>query len=309
MADIKQMDIPPVDRAGIAKLTAEAAAGPQTSSSGSGQGKLRPLLPNDGPRIIGQPGGVTCQDCGAEVERVLNTEFRNTHIWEMPEHTCPEREARLAAVREGQARELEAWLRNPPAARVAEVRRLARLPYWTPAGVDKLHAGTVRGEVLTALEAHRAAWAAGRRPEKGLWLWGPTNRRKTAGLCALLFDVTHRTRKNVCFWNFENLMDHLRREAGGRKSQYDAVQVENADLLCLDDIGTLKFTEKAWETLYALVNNANDCWGSEGPAQTLYVSSNESPAEVGRMLATDDRPDGGHRIVRRLLQLCEVIEA
>ena len=45
-----------------------------------------------------------------------------------------------------------------------------------------------------------------------------------------------------------------------------------------------------------------------GAPQRLYVSSNESPGAIQRLLALPDRPESGERILRRLVQLCDVVE-
>ena len=76
-----------------------------------------------------------------------------------------------------------------------------------------------------------------------------------------------------------------------------------AELLSLDDFGTIKVTEFVWKTLFGFVNAAYD-----GGRQTLYITSNEPPEELAETLTTPDRPNGGERIVRRLVQLCDVVQ-
>ena len=307
--------VPPVDVAGIAALTrlAEAAAREETTSSGS-SGPLigfRQAAGADGPEVRGEPGAVYCPDCGAALEKVLEPAGSWLSLWVKPEHTCEAREGRLRREGEAAAAARRAWLREPPASRIAEVRQRCRLPHWTPAGTARIvpMQGWQPGAAVTAAKEHADLWRQAQRPERGLWLWSAeTNLRKTATVAALAFDVAHEVGSPCLFWNFEDLMEKLRQAAGGRSNDYDPERIAAAELLVLDDIGTVKYTEKAWETLFAMVNAATDAWGASGPRQTLYVTSNESPGELQVIL---DRAvqNGGKRIVRRLVQACEVIEA
>jgi DNA replication protein DnaC len=160
--------------------------------------------------------------------------------------------------------------------------------------------------LMERLQKHREKWLGGTRPERGLWLWGPTNARKTASVAALMFDVSHLTNRRCIFWSFEDLMKHLRRQAAGLSSDYDRDEIDAASMLILDDLGTIKPTEKAIETLYGIVEAANSAWGASGPQQSLYVTTNEGPEHLVEFL--DGRCGQGLRIVRRLVQLCEVID-
>lgn len=255
--------------------------------------------------VVGKPGVKACPDCGGEVRKELARISDWLEVWQFPEHTCPERMARLAREEAAEAERREAWLRNPPPERVAEVRRRTGLDQeaWAPAGLDHLRVEAPYEQLAVRCFAHREQWLAGQRPERGLWVHGPTNHRKTASLAALAFDVAHRTTRRVVAWNFERLLEQYRRKASGGRHRYDAEALEDADLLVLDDIGTQKVTEASWRLLYGLVN---DAYGARG--QTLYVSSNEDPDALMRMLCTEEHPDGGERIVRRLVQLCDVVE-
>jgi DNA replication protein DnaC len=216
-------------------------------------------------------------------------------------------EARLAAEREAEARRLREWHLHPPPGRELLIRRRCRLPRWTPAGLDHLRLEEAFRPAAERLMAHRECVLAGGRPERGLWICGPTDRRKTAMTAAFLFDVAHRAERPALMWNVADLLEELGHRAGGRESEYSERDLEDAQFLALDDLGTLKVTDFAWKTLFRLVNDAYDAWGPESP-RTLYVTSNEDPVALQRLLSTPDRPDGGDRIVRRLVQLCDVVE-
>lgn len=257
---------------------------------------------------LGEPGEETCPDCGAVRVRELEECGGGVSVWRFPPHSCPERATRLAAEAAEAAREREEQLRNPSPGRIAAVRAKAQLPLYVPAGLDLVRAEEVSAAALARLQEHREAWLRGERPARGVWLYGDTNCRKTVLSGALLFDVAHRTGRHALCWNLEHLMGQLRREARGQESRYDRAAVEGADLLLLDDVGSVNVTESVYRVFYDLLESASACWGAEGPTQTLYVTSNESPAELEALYATRDDPQQGERIIRRLAQLCERIE-
>lgn len=267
--------------------------------------------------ILGSPRSMVCRDCGELREQGLCEVSSWLAIWAYPEHACPERLVREE--REAQAALREAalaaaahaeWLRDPPEERRREVRRRVGLPgrRVAPAGLDRVDRGRL-GEgslaALTLLLDHREQWLAGRRPERGLWLWGETDRQKSVLTAALAFDVAHRTERAVTFWNLAHLMEEKQAAAQDRPSAWDQGAIDRAELLVLDDIGTVNVTPAAWKTLYGLAEHALSGWG--GAEQVLYVSSNESPAAVVDLFALRGDPDAGERIVRRLRQLCEVV--
>lgn len=258
-------------------------------------------------RILGSVRTEQCDDCGAELRSVPMQINDWLSIFEMPDHSCPEREARLQAEREKRAQERRQWLENPPAERVKEVRGRARLPYWTPVGLGHLRVAECAPQLGAKLSEHREVWLSGKRPAQGLWIVGPTNSRKTCGLCGLLFDVAHQTQRTGLYWTWERLLKHFRLSVGDHPNEYDGYAIEAAEVLVLDDLGSAKFTEKAWEMLFDIVDTAYD-GGSAGPSQTLYVTSNEDPDTFMALLDKAVPPNGGERIVRRLVQLCEVVE-
>lgn len=259
-------------------------------------------------RVHGKQETRTCPDCGLVEETVIRTTEGGMRYWALEGHHCPPRVAREEAEKAAAVAERQQWLLTPPARRIAEVRRRVRLPHWAPNGMQHLKPHSSFEASAAKMREHMALWEKGERPVQGLWLVGPTGRRKTCATAALLFDVSHRTDKPCLFWNLENLMEHYRRDVRGQDSDYSAASIENASLLALDDIGTLKFTERAWETLYGIANTATDAWGHSGPRQTVYLTSNESPEELIRALSSPAHPEGGARIVRRLVQLCEVVK-
>jgi DNA replication protein DnaC len=325
---------PRIDRAGIARLAQEAAAAARAAGENPETltGKPGPQMwsttarPDGGPgkpgeserRMIGRQERMACPDCGMELAQELRPLASWAAMWFWPEHHCQEGEARRqreAEQREQDARAAHArhlaWLADPPPQRVEEVRRRVGLP-----GERVVPAGLIRiiPEMLTAggqaalalLRAHRETWERGERPEKGLWLWGRTNRRKTVLTGALAFDVAHRTGRRVLFWNASRLMEEKAKAARGERHRWDQELLDDADLLVLDDLGTLNVTSAAWKTVYGIIESASAGWGG-APSQVLYVTSNESPAQLAALLSPADHPDGGERILRRLVQLCDVV--
>lgn len=221
------------------------------------------------------------------------------------EHSCPEREARQAREREEAAAKEKAWRENPPEARIAAVFERSRLPRDAPVGLRQVRIAEVDRRYVEVVAAHRRRWLAGETPEKGLWLHGPTNSRKTMLVSALLFDIGHRTPRRALFWNVADLMDHIRLDARGKKNEYDPEALNAAEVLCLDDLGTVKVTETAWERLFHIIEAARSGWGSRRRKQVLYVTSNEAPETLFAQLAPPGDADGGERIVRRLLQITD----
>lgn len=277
-------------------------------------GKLAPLQrlagQNIEPSVVGHAGADPCPDCGTEVPRTLETVGSWLQMWKAGEHDCAAKAARREAEFEAKRREREAWLRNPPESRIAEVRRACQLPWWTPAGLAQVRTEQAFAVAVQRLLEHRAEWSLGRRPSRGLWLFGETNHRKTCASCALVFDVAHETERPALFWNFEDLLEQHRLAAQNRKHRLDPERIEAAHLLVLDDLGSVKYSEAAWRTLFGLVNGANDAWGSSAPRQTLYVTSNEDPDRLESIItrSVPQQEQAGARIVRRLVQLCEPVE-
>lgn len=302
---------PPVNFAKIAELTRAAETAPPKSTptngdSGSSPISLREALLPAAARVFGSPGTVTCPDCGATRERVLVRTGRSVQIWAAPEHTCPQREARLRAERQAEADRRREFALNPPEWRIQQVRTETRVPAWCPPALRHLRREEVSSALTDTLGRHRDTWLSGQRPRRGLWLHGPTDRRKTAALGAMAMELGHRTGHTVLYWNFQDLMDQLRLAAGGRENSYDPLRIEMADALILDDVGTVKLTETAVEVLYGIINGAVDACGRQEP-QVLYVASNEGPHQLTARIEAA-QPGGGRRIIRRLVQICNLLE-
>jgi hypothetical protein len=264
------------------------------------------------PTIKGSPGTKTCPDCQGEIAKVLTEPASWLHVWDWPAHSCPERGAREAAEQaEYEARRAE-WLKNPPDERVQSVRERCRLPHWTPAGLFRLKAmpdyDPRKCPGVKELRRHREMWLAASRPERGLWLWGETGLRKTAAMCGLLFDLNHQTDQSAVYWKFLNLLNHARKKAGREENDYNPGQIASAGCFLLDDLGTFRPTKFAIDLLFDLVDTAYD-GGPLGARQTLYVTSNEPPDEVMELLNdVPEHPGMGKRIVRRLVQITDVVE-
>lgn len=258
--------------------------------------------------MLGQERETTCPDCGTTVGSVLVPVKEFLFVWDFERHSCPEMESRKAAETEEQARKHSAFLEHPTPKRIEEVRCRVRLPHWTPAGMKNVVRARVPVNAFNAFQRHRKEWLNGERPQKGIWIYGATDAGKTTLLSALLFDINHRTNRPCLSWNVADLMDHLRRDARGVESEYDPAEIADAEIIALDDLGTIKTTERVWETLFDIVCAVSDAWGAAAPRQTLYVTSNEGPEQMIQRLSTPDNPDGGERIVRRLLQLTEQVE-
>lgn len=255
-----------------------------------------------------------CPDCGVMLGVVLKTFGKWVQAWVYEEHTCPEGEERKRregeeAVRQAaeEAAAREAWLRDPPAERVREVVQRVGLPRWIRGGLDWILRERVDGAVLDRLYQHREVWLRGDRPERGLWLWSSdTGVRKTTLLSALAFDVNHRLDVACAFVPWERLLDEIRWEAAGAGDPVDFARIDGAAMLVLDDLPQRRITERGWELLSGLVKSAQDGWAADGE-QVVYASANVDPGGLRRVL-DGAREGSGKPIVRRLVQLCEVVE-
>ena len=311
------LPVPEVDRAGIARLATEAEAAsarrkaPDASDSSlNGLTPIRSqLTPTSGqaPSVRGlkEP---KCPDCGETIPTSLVDICNWLGVWNPEAHQCPERTAREVREREEQAEKERQWRDNPPEGRIREVFSRVRLPADTPPGLRLIRYEEVDHRLIDAVAAHQATWLKGIRPEKGLWVCGPTNKRKTIVVSALAFDVAHRTPRSVLFWNMSDLMAHIRRAAQGKDNEYEPHAISNADKLVIDDLGTMKLTERAWDEIFHMIESAKSGWGETKRHQTLYVTSNENPESMIDRLSPPGDPTGGERIVRRLRQICDLVE-
>lgn len=289
-------------------MTGPFSNGRRTRTSTHRPGSPRPAAPRSGPLVLGPREPVQCDDCSTWVAPELREVTPGISVWQLPRHTCPERSARqqweAAAEAEVARRELE----RPSPARVAAVLAAAHLPCETPRGWGQVQVQLAYAAAHAKLQEHREQWLAGQRPRKGLWLTGPTNQRKTTCLSAFCFDVALRTQQPVQFWNFENVMSEKAKQAQGRRGRWDLDLAENARLLALDDIGRTTWTAAAYRTIHGLLEHAMSDWGQPCRTQTVYVTSNESPGTLQAILnQLPDYEDAGDTLVRRLVQLCDVV--
>lgn len=295
-----------------------------------GRRRFRPrLAPGDwdGARVElnGRQPAWDCPDCGATVEQERHEFGSWAAAWAWPaevdcagdrmEHDCrPARERRgreaAAAAVEGirLREEQERAFQAPSPERAAVVRAAVGLPRWICGGLEWLPAGRVAPAVVGRLMQDRAAWLAGGRPEKGVWLWGPTGGWKTTALGAFVFDLRNRLGIEARWWNLQRLRDELRLQAAGQPSDWDPTAARRAVVLGLDDLTRQRANDTGMEVLYSLVNAAYDGYGGDREGgQRLYVSSNEDPDRVLALLRRAD-PEGAAPVVRRLVRLCEVVE-
>lgn len=278
---------------------------PGPSGEAGGFTRLGAVLAAE-PRVLGRPEPEPCPDCGQPIRKREEAAASWLTMWVPERHECPVRARREAEEAARAAARREAWLRSPPRERVAEVVRRTGIPGMAAGGLEIVREAEVPPAALEAVRSHRERWLSGMVPQRGLWLWGRTGRRKTLLTAALLYDVSHRTDRAARFWNLEHLMEQLRREARGAASAWDPEAVERADLLAIDDIGTVKVTESVWRTLFGLVNGIDAAYGELERHRALYVTSNENPDRVVSLYAVGG--DEGERIVRRLVEQCEVVE-
>jgi hypothetical protein len=273
------------------------------------------------PSVIG-PRETACKDCGETIPYTLMEieECSWLSVRVPVPHACPQREEREAAERaeaEAKAVEREAaakvFRESPPASRVAEVFARCRLPAdilpeeGSP-GLRSIRYPEVDRRLVEVIAEHRLIWLRGGRPKKGLWSCGDTDLRKTLLAGSLAFDVAHRTPRRVLFWNVSDLMDNIRLAAQGKRNEYDPSAISDAELLVLDDLGTVKVTDTAWDRIFHIIESAKSGWGGTRPTQTLYVTSNEKPEDMIDRLSPPSDASGGERIVRRLRQICDLVE-
>lgn len=268
---------------------------------------------DDGPaRIIGKQDPETCPDCAGVIPKRLEPlTSKGDAIWVLEEHDCEARRQRVTqekAEKEARERELRA---NPSERRVAALRARANLPWWTPVSVDQVTELPAYAAALARIREHRDEWLAGRRPVRGLWLYGRTSLRKTCCTAALAAHVANWTDRPVWFQNVADLMEQKANAARNQPHKFQPEKIEQAQLLVLDDLFTAGITEPLWKTLYGITERASSAWGCTAPPQTIYCSSNESPEAVRELLnarlGSPERENPGDRLIRRLTQICKVV--
>lgn len=135
------------------------------------------------------------------------------------------------------------------------------------------------------------AAAAGLGVSEWLYLWGPPGRGKThlaVAAARRLASQGHRTLFLSEAAYLEALYHSFR--GGGEPPDY-----REAEALVLDDLGKIKPTEFAYQTLYALFEH----FYSEG--KTLIVTSNYAPVQAAQRLAMGE-PEAASALASRLGQ-------
>ena len=145
-----------------------------------------------------------------------------------------------------------------------------------------------------------AKWAT-KNPDKGIYFHGMTGCGKTF-LAAIIAQELLKAGKTVIFGDVPTLLDTLK---GTFAKDSDTTieelmdELQNADVLVLDDIGTEYPTDWAAERLYMVVNNRYNA------GKPIIVTSNYAPK---KLLERFKGNVTGARIVSRLCQMCEVVE-
>lgn len=297
----------------IAPLT-ETELDEIVATGGAGLIRLSSVRPTQ-QELLGTPGERTCLHCGS----VLRKEPRRVNSWltvlTFPNHLCPGLQTQMLLEQQTrqeredqQRREMIALRVSPTPERMQSLMRILRLPQRTPAGLERVATSDCPAAFVDAVTRHRDVWLGGERPDKGLWLIGPTKSRKTLLLGALAFEVANWTTHRPLFWDFCDLMHHLRQQARGVDSEWNPSAARDAPMLVLDDLGAARVTETARETLFALVSHSLNACGRYGEAQVLYVATNEAPDVLVDKLARGDALVEGQRIVQRLADACDVVQ-
>jgi len=130
-----------------------------------------------------------------------------------------------------------------------------------------------------------------KKPEKGLFLFGPAGTGKTH-LAVKIAQELEDTR----FVKIPKLLLSLKANFDGQGYENEQIieRLSKTPILILDDLGAEKASEWVAETLYILID---DRYGNMKP--TVFTS-NYSPSELAERL--------GDRIVSRIMEMCRVIE-
>ena len=145
-----------------------------------------------------------------------------------------------------------------------------------------------------------AKWAT-KNPDKGIYLHGMTGCGKTF-LTAIIAQELLTDGKTVIFSDVPSLLDTLK---GTFNKDSDATidelmdELQRADMLVLDDIGTEYPTEWAAERLYMVINSRYNA------GKPVIVTSNYAPKKLMERFKSNVT---GARIVSRLCQMCAVAE-
>lgn len=195
--------------------------------------------------------------------------------------------------------ELRARLENPSPAHTAQVCEWGGLPKRTMPGIHTLQTGGNELELQFA-RRHFQEWKAGLHPAsgRGLYFFGKKpGTGKTTLLTALAFDLLHWggehrhpqwqgepllhlfPRPTVQFWPLLTLIKHMKLSFNDRENRYDALELEQCDVLILDDLGKLPPTGWNMAEIFELVANR------DAQMKPTWFSSNYSVQEIGARYA------------------------
>lgn len=169
-----------------------------------------------------------------------------------------------------------------------------------PSRLDRNPVRELPPSVLTPLKRFAKTIEKQVEEGRGLWLTGPVNTKKTSAAIAVGYEGAERGLA-VGFHVVPELLTRIRltyTDATTDDYQSFMDRLLALDVLILDDLVAAKTTEWVMEQFYVVINRRMlDCRG-------LIVTSDRGPDELRR----DFGPEWGPRIVRRLLEICEVVE-
>jgi DNA replication protein DnaC len=141
---------------------------------------------------------------------------------------------------------------------------------------------------------------------QGLYLYGPRGCGKTLYSARLLMELKrlsflsyHSPYIQGLFIHTLNLLEELKNSFGPNPEKTSQELIElysEADVLILDDLGTQKTTDWAFQTLYLILNNRYE------NLKTTIITSNLSLDELWDNLLGDDR------IPSRIQEMCRIKE-
>ena len=135
---------------------------------------------------------------------------------------------------------------------------------------------------------------------EGLLLIGPSRRGKTRAVWALLKRLHFQEERKILAFGPKDLKAAVANEWRDRDDDEPDLtsQLRHAELLFLDDLDTIKFTEAVEETLY---DTFEDRLAYGRP---VILTLNQSGPELARRMSTEAR---GEKITRRMRESCKVI--
>lgn len=150
-----------------------------------------------------------------------------------------------------------------------------------------------------------SSWHWARRGGGSLYLWGDTGTGKSHLAYGLVQREIEQGRKVVAL-EWTQFLGKLRASFGsryqGRSEAEIEAELEAADLIVLDDVGSGKITEWAAEKLWVIVN------GRYIAQRQLVITSNLPPMAATGADLVAALGAGGRRTVSRLTQICDVVQ-